>query len=448
MEVVDAQYTETVTEANSLIYTYGLMQETIIDRTIFDQDSLDWITYNKLKEKSRNYAGPVERIVLEPSEFGADLNTVNVGDTVTVTDADSTLSGDYVVYSRVWGSGNEGEKNTLELSNGSLKMMETIKDIKNEAINLGKYMQGATNIFTVNETENAESGTTPPAPIDLFFEIPSDAVAINSIKLAYRNEAPRIWTNVTTSGGGSTTPSGGGSTSGDNSDPTFYSYAHYNSQIYASLGSWTDLYTVSDGTHTSHTSFVLWYIAIENSVDCSFSVRVKVGSSTYYPESGGEHKPGGYAPNNAFCIAAAIDLYNQAVVFQLEPGTTGYWDFFVAEMANAKHTHTTPDHIHSTPNHSHTVDYDIITKTYTTTDIRVYTTNDASGSPSWTERTAALEAIYGTLASAEDASETGLDLTSFFSSTGWKGVRLATNGNSRHKANVTVKCFVESKTIG
>jgi hypothetical protein len=69
----------------------------------------------------------------------------------------------------------------------------------------------------------------------------------------------------------------------------------------------------------------------------------------------------------------------------------------------------------------------------------------------WTERTAAIEAALGrSLIATEDAVEdglndTGIDLTSFFSSTGWKGVRIVVNGNSRHKAQVMTKCYVHSR---
>jgi hypothetical protein len=89
--------------------------------------------------------------------------------------------------------------------------------------------------------------------------------------------------------------------------------------------------------------------------------------------------------------------------------------------------------------------YDISTKTYTTIDISIYTSNDTSGVATWTDRTAAIEAIEGTLVATENGSELGIDLTSFFSNTGWKGIKLCTNGNSRHKAQVTVKCYVQSK---
>jgi len=151
--------------------------------------------------------------------------------------------------------------------------------------------------------------------VDLMFEIPEDAIAINKVKLAYRNSAPRIWSSVT-------------------------------------------------GPGSSHT----------------------------------------HTENDA---GAQTDAENR---------------------------------------HRHDLNYTIDEETYTTTDMRIWTSDDTSGTPSWTERTTAIETTLGrALASSNESSETNVDLTDFFSDTGWKGVRMQVNGNSRHKAQVQVKCFVESK---
>jgi hypothetical protein len=94
------------------------------------------------------------------------------------------------------------------------------------------------------------------------------------------------------------------------------------------------------------------------------------------------------------------------------------------------------------------VAYDLAQQTYTSTDFKVWTSNDTSGSPTWTERTSAVETILGrSLYAGNNQSEVDLTLTSYFSSPGWKGIRLTTNGNSRIKAQVVIKCYVQSKTV-
>jgi hypothetical protein len=101
----------------------------------------------------------------------------------------------------------------------------------------------------------------------------------------------------------------------------------------------------------------------------------------------------------------------------------------------------------SEESHTHDISFTIDQQTYTTDDVRIYTTDDASSSPAWTERTSAIETALGrALRSGDNQSETGIALTTYFSGTGWKGVRFVTNGDSRHKANLTVKCFIRSKT--
>jgi hypothetical protein len=335
-------------------------------------------------------------------------------------------------------------------------MTEEMQSDANKAIVLSKYMQGATNIFTVNETENAESGTTPPGPIDLYFEIPTEAVAINKVKLTYRNEAPRVWNTVTVqnseytqqvAAGGQQVPlSKAGNvwmdlctvTSSDSSATFAWAQLEFiRIRADAALGNGsfgslrfydgTDYYPNSNGFifisnvigqhyHVEHDAFNTWY-----NDDASTWSRTEYATSTVmYPKS----TSGKTVKLQIWAGAALTDPLSQV------RACYGY---------------------QSVSTHTHDVGYDISTKTYTTTDIRIFTSDDTSSTPVWTERTAAIEAILGrSLIATEDAVENGLndigvDLTSFFSSTGWKGVRIVVNGNSRHKAQVMTKCYVHSR---
>ena len=139
-------------------------------------------------------------------------------------------------------------------------------------------------------------------------------------------------------------------------------------------------------------------------------------------------------------IAASTEAY-QPLYSSL--GSLTVFEGILSYQSISEHTHDV-----TISNHTHDVNYDINLKSYTTTDIRIYTTNDADGTPAWTERTAAIETALGrALNSSDEEIETNLNLTSFFSGTGFKGVRIVTNGNSRHKAQILGKVFIESKTV-
>ena len=124
--------------------------------------------------------------------------------------------------------------------------------------------------------------------------------------------------------------------------------------------------------------------------------------------------------------------------------------------AYGKHTHDVnlPGHTHAVSGqtaqsggtHTHPITYSIAEGAYTTSDIKVYTTDDAEGSPSWTERTADIETALGrVLNSGDEEVEISINLASYFTGTGWKGIKIEPNGDSRHKVQANVKCFIESK---
>ena len=83
----------------------------------------------------------------------------------------------------------------------------------------------------------------------------------------------------------------------------------------------------------------------------------------------------------------------------------------------------------------------IIVSEYTTDKIRIETTDDSSVVPVWKDVTT----DFDSLNAAVNTSENDLDLTQHFKDAGWKGMRLLTNGISRHKIQAQVKCYIESK---
>jgi len=499
---------------------------------------------------------PPERIKVKVADPTWALRNIEVGDWITVNDPDAGLSGKYRVYSKELTFENGLSELELELGTGTQEITTEIKKATDTAVKLSQYMQGATNIFVVNETENAQSGK----PIDIFFHIPEDAVAINSVKLSYRNEPPRIWSDVTLSGGSSTTSAGGGTVTSTSSgggattssgggtvtttsvttpnhthDVYIGSHSHSVSGTTSSRsgtsgiswgfgvtkeyisssrldGNWHDV-TFGQTTSNYPQDFVIvtynfnfaWY-GLTTSYNPEVSVRIyNQTDGVYFPNSNGythvlnvgfSESAGSYEVNGTIVIPknwqyktiilqykvsnypTSYDGYAHWVSYRYY-GVAGHTHTISGQTAESEnlgtktsesgggshshsvsipdHTHTVPDHTHdvtipdhthTVPNHTHTLAYQIATKTYTTSDISIYTTNDASvSSPTWTNRTSAVESALGrSLKAGNGEVEEGIDLTQFFSGTGWKGIRIATNGNSRHKAQVVVKCYVQSKT--
>lgn len=522
--VYDAQYTTTSPQSTgngSSINSNGLKEKSFVDRTIIDQSALDILAEKILLERCGNPLSgytPPERIKVKIADPTWGLRNIDVGDWVTVSDPDSGLNNKYRVYSKELTFENGLLELQLELGTGTQEITTEIKKATDAAVKLSQYMQGATNIFVVNETENAQSGK----PIDIFFHIPEDAVAINSVKLSYRNEAPRIWSDVTLSGGSTTTSSGGGTvatttttTPSHTHDVPIGSHSHSVSGTTSSSPStntsgvqsnWsTDMTGASiasgsmtlssanvwyqDSTSLGYSgSFGCLFFIINLEIDTSAQYYVRLYNSTegvYYPNSSGLYT--GYfdmGSRYTFLIIVPPSARGDNLYLQIKSNAGGKTvSYNVMTLVQSDHTHslashthsisgqtalskdlgtktseagggshnhsvTIPDHTHTVPNHTHDLAYSIATKSYTTTDISIYTTNDASvSSPTWTDRTSSIESALGRALRASNGSvEEGIDLTEFFSGTGWKGVRIAPNGNSRHKAQVVVKCYVQSKT--
>ena len=326
----------------------------------------------------------VQRIVANPIEYEHSLMNVLVGDYVTLIDADSNLNGVFRLVGKTFTYDEGSFGLEFEFSNSKLRVFDDLAKQQSDTLRLNQYMQGATNIFAVGKTDNAQSGTGAGA-IVLRFQIPIDTIAINNIGFSYWNESPRTWGTVTGSGGAINVTSGSGGAINVTS---------------GSGGATTP--TSSGGSSHSHT------------VQVSMNECLGNGEPTW----GSAYSGGPWLRN-----------YNS---------TSG--------SSESSHTHTVTigNHTHTvtSSDHTHTVAYSIATQSYTTSDISIYTADDSS---TFTDRTSALETIYGTLSSGNGGSETDLDLTSYFTSIGWKAIKLVTNGDSRHEVQANIKCFIQSR---
>ena len=433
IEVYDAQYNEDNAQSGSSIARYGLKQYSLQDKSIINQDSLDNIAQNE----RNTHDDLVTRIQVEPSDPYDSVRSVSIGDTITVMDSDSDLSGNYAVVSREFKSDNGLEILALECSNSKLSLTKELSDASNLSNVESRFMQGSTALITVNETENAESGIVEPGPIDVFFEIPAEVVAINQIKLAYRNEKPRIWNKTGTIAAVETGINDSAGEGDISLSPT-------------SATDWKDVFSTVIGSSTTQMFAVGASARVYATTGSPGNVFLRLADSTagrYYPDSTGTNVAYGTTDANTFSTSmipliwfgknnSTSNFYTGGNTFKLQVATTNsstvtvfYKQHFWGAFTN-------------------TNDYDIDQQTYTTNNIRLYTTNNADGIPAWTEQTTNISGTMGrALRAGDEQVETNVDLTTYFSGTGFKGVRLATNGNSRHKIQLTAKVFVDAKKV-
>ena len=407
----------------------SVVQVVIRKREIQDQNALDRIAQETLSK----FKDPVERIIIRPARPKTVLGTIDVGDTITVTDTLADLSGTYEISGLTLRWEPTGESLLLELSNEPLDETKNITISKDAIQKESSYMQGATNIYTVSETDNLEDEASPtgnPAAgaLDIFFPIPDDAVAINSIKLSYRLEKPKTWSDVS---------AGGESADYANAIRQIYDVGQTQDTSSSNMTATVQSTSPAQGTYNG----VVCSVTIFNrsSATDTYTYTVKNGVTTLSTITNQSIAQDALNTQNFSYTSAQVaagDTLTLTVTDGIVGTRVGIGNFGYVEMT-----------LQSRSIHTHTITYDTITQTYGATDIRIFSTNDASGTPSWTERTAAIEAVEGTLTASENGTETDIDITSFFSGVGWKGIRIVANGACRCKAFVTPKVFVQSKVV-
>src|SRR3990167_5431782 len=438
VEVYDSSYGLNNPQSGSKVSDFGQKQLVFQDKQIFNQDALD-----RLSQTIRNDRDDiVTRIELIPSDPYSTLRDVNVDDTITIVDADSELNSDFTVHSRIFRSDEGYEQVILECSNARLTLTEELKITKQIANIESKFMQGSTTLITVNETENAQSGTVEPGPVDVFFEVPQEAVKINQVKLSYRNEPPRMWSGRTISGVSAVASPANSFLTNSQTGRTLSGVSTFGDLInYPALAN-AGIYAVTANvalTRTVGTGSMALRFRFENTTDGTFYPN-STGVLYNFVDSATTGAVGGPTLRWAIDAATASDLTGKNIRFQMAGESSNTFDFQAALYVDVLHSHLS--------------EYDIISNdsstgtTYTTSAINVYTTNDADGTPTWIDRTTEISGVLGRVLKAGNGQvESGLDLTSFYSSSGWKGVRLAVNGNSRHKVQLTAKVFVEAKNV-
>ena len=188
---VEQYFPHTSSQAGSSISTYGLMDYTIIDKTLMNEQTAELIASKYLMERK----DPIIRIKIRPDEPMSDVANLDIGDKITINDSEAGLSGEYRIVGMEYVS-NYGELTLeIEVSNRNLEFIEQVHKAKEEQENMAKYMQGATNIYAISEAENCDSSH----PLNMRFFIPNDAVAINKVKLNFKIKNYRSYESSTLS---------------------------------------------------------------------------------------------------------------------------------------------------------------------------------------------------------------------------------------------------------
>ena len=179
----------TNSQTGSSIEVYGLTDDIFIERTFLSEPSAELLSSKVLLERK----DPIERIKVFPDEPFEDVALLDIGDRVSITSSESNIDGDFDIvginYEDNFGALGLG----LEISNRSLEFIEQMNKQREEERNLGKYMQGATNIYAVAETENMDADN----PLNMRAFIPNQAVSINDVLLNFRNEPWRSYGQFT-----------------------------------------------------------------------------------------------------------------------------------------------------------------------------------------------------------------------------------------------------------
>lgn len=170
----------TSAESGSSIGTNGLLDTTITNKDIIDRATLELVVSRELLDKMN----PIERIIIIPNEPLEIAGSRKVGDLVTITDEESSLSGDYRIVSITYQSDYGDLSMEIECSNRSLTFIEQMQKQKENTENMSKYMQGATNLLALTET--SEGDDTTSGYINLRFYLPEDVKVINKALLNFQ----------------------------------------------------------------------------------------------------------------------------------------------------------------------------------------------------------------------------------------------------------------------
>ncbi|MHA1383274.1 MAG: LamG domain-containing protein, partial [Candidatus Helarchaeota archaeon] len=394
-------------QTGSSIQTYGLMDQTFIDKTIVNRETLEVIASGYLSDKK----SPIIRIKIKPDEPLTDA-TLNIGDTVTVTDPEANISGDYRIVGLDYTSNYGVLDLEIEVSNRSLEFIEQMNKQREESESMAKYMQGSTNIYAINEAENCDENH----PLNMRFYLPDDLVALNKVLLSFKLKDYRSYT----------------STSGSNSVKTIIAASGRESYINktTTFGEWVNIGSISTPDEDCDGVYLYFSGHCMNSPGGDMAkvwyIRIYDGTNYYFDEYGISGLMGGNNLNGqigcSFTFFIPGNQKNKTFTFQVmealyNDGKTYTFDFEGGYEMISKHTHA--------------MGYEINEETLSNPSVDISAGEEGS------------ETSIGTYTSDQE----DIDITDAVSKIGagnWINIKFDPNKRMRIEANAYVKVFIES----
>lgn len=183
-------------EAGSSIGDNGLMDVTVVNKEVIDRQTAELTATHEIL----NRLDPITRIRLSPMEPQETVRDLDIGDLVTVTDSEADISDDFRIVSIKYTSDFGLLNVELEVSNKTLTFIEQMKKNQEETDSLQRYMQGSTNIYSIQSYENADASNN----MNIRFFLPDDVIALNSVKVSFKMKDFRAYSTGAASGGGTT----------------------------------------------------------------------------------------------------------------------------------------------------------------------------------------------------------------------------------------------------
>jgi hypothetical protein len=189
--VFDATYSESSPQTGSSIDVYGLIEEPFNDKAIIagvtdssDANYYPEATAQKIAEQLLlKYYLPSE--IIQFTYYDTRRNLPAIGDVVTLNDVETGLSSTQfrvVKKERMIDAFNYQDDYLITIANIPPNLYEDLQKSSKSSSQSLQYGQGATNIYCVNNSENCDS----THPMYLRFYLPSEAVAVNRLKLNFK----------------------------------------------------------------------------------------------------------------------------------------------------------------------------------------------------------------------------------------------------------------------
>ena len=398
-------------EAGSSIGTNGLMDYTVTERDIIDVETLELIASRKLLERM----DPIVRIKVIPNEPLETAGNRKIGDLITITDAESDISDDYRIVGMTYISDYGFMGLEIEASNKSLTFIEQMQKQREASENLSKYMQGATNIYSIQSYENCDVSH----PLNMRFYVPSEAVAINKVLLSFKMKDFRGYTTTSDVNDASTVIA--------SSDAVGESVS-ITSNVWTNGVGITTANSDCEGVFLTFETDLIQATGTLPETNGNFYYRIYDGTN-YYPTSSGSRIMGGDLVFSGTTLSGAVAQYvpgnqkNKTFTLQLK------WAGYHANtnwLVNTYASYTTISR------HTHDMGYAISEETLASPSVVVIAGAESS------------EASVGTYTT----DQTDIDITTNVTDVGagnWINVKFTPNKNMRIEGNCHVQIFIESK---